>query len=174
MRAQCHDHILLIGFMGAGKTSVSKRLSALTGLSLIDVDQRIEALQHRKIPQIFAEGGEAGFRRIETETLRGLVFEGRSIVSCGGGIVTNEANRRVLAELGTVIYLNVPLEEAISRISHPETRPMLSGPVPVEQIYEQRQPLYEQCADIIIDTSGMTPYKVAQRCKRALEKEGLL
>lgn len=68
-RETCNDHILLVGFMGSGKTSVSRRLSAITGLSLIDVDYRIEAIQHRKIPRIFAEEGEEGFRRIETETL---------------------------------------------------------------------------------------------------------
>lgn len=60
-RETCNDHILLVGFMGSGKTSVSRRLSAITGLSLIDVDYRIEAIQHRKIPRIFAEEGEEGF-----------------------------------------------------------------------------------------------------------------
>lgn len=126
-RETCNDHILLVGFMGSGKTSVSRRLSAITGLSLIDVDYRIEAIQHRKIPRIFAEEGEEGFRRIETETLAGLKYEGRSIISCGGGIVCNPANRPILESLGTVIFLDVPLEEAIGRISNPTTRPLLSG-----------------------------------------------
>ena len=118
-RAICTDHILLIGFMGSGKTSVSRRLSSMTGLSLIDVDQRIEALQHRKIPAIFAQEGEQGFRRIETHTLEGIRYEGRSIVSCGGGIVCNPANRPILKALGTVVYLQVPVEEAVGRITHP-------------------------------------------------------
>ena len=115
-RAICTDHILLIGFMGSGKTSVSRRLSSMTGLSLIDVDQRIEALQHRKIPAIFAQEGEQGFRRIETHTLEGIRYEGRSIVSCGGGIVCNPANRPILKALGTVVYLQVPVEEAVERL----------------------------------------------------------
>lgn len=170
----CTDHIFLVGFMGSGKTSVSRRLSALTGLSLIDVDQRIEAIQHRSIPDIFAAEGEEGFRRIETGTLRGIAYEGRSIVSCGGGIVCNPANRAVLAELGCTIYLKVGLDEAIGRISHPETRPMLSGPRPVADIYAERLPLYEQAADIVIDSSGLTVQKVAMNCKEALEERGLL
>ncbi len=173
-RPVCTDHIFFVGFMGSGKTSVSRRLSVLTGLSLIDVDQRIEAIEHRSIPDIFAAEGERGFRRIETNTLKGIAYEGRSIVSCGGGIVCNPDNRAVLAELGTVIYLRVGCEEAIGRISRPETRPMLSGPRPVAEIYEERLPLYEHAADIIVDSSGLTVQKVALRCKKELEERGLL
>ena len=169
-RETCNDHILLVGFMGSGKTSVSRRLSAITGLSLIDVDYRIEAIQHRKIPRIFAEEGEEGFRRIETETLAGL----KSIISCGGGIVCNPANRPILESLGTVIFLDVPLEEAIGRISNPTTRPLLSGERPVEEIYAERMPWYREVADITIKSSGKTVYQVANQCKKALEREGLL
>ncbi len=174
MRARCTDHIFLIGFMGAGKTCVSRSLSAITGLSLVDVDQRIVALQHRSVPDIFAQDGEAAFRAIETDTLRRLVFEPRSIVSCGGGIVQTPANREVLAELGTTIYLQVELDEALSRISRPETRPMLSGPVPVSEIYEARIPLYEQCADITIRTGDNTPGHIARKCRDALVERGLV
>lgn len=173
-RPLCTDHVLFVGFMGSGKTSVSRALCKMTDLSLIDVDQRIEAIQHRKIPRIFAEEGEAGFRRIETETLKGLVHEGRSIISCGGGIVVNPVNRPILKELGTVIYLDVPWQEAVGRISHPETRPMLSGPRPVDEIYEERLPMYSEVADITIETSGMTVYQVACLCKDELEKRGIL
>lgn len=173
-RETCDDHILLVGFMGSGKTSVSKRLSKITGLSLIDLDYRIEAIDHRKIPQIFEEEGEAGFRRIETQILDGLRHEGRSIVSCGGGIVCNEANRPILKSLGTVIYLDVPVDEAIGRISNPGTRPLLSGERPVGEIYEERLPWYREVADITIDSSGKTVYQVANLCKDALEKKGLL
>ena len=173
-RAICTDHILLIGFMGSGKTSVSRRLSSMMGLSLIDVDQRIEALQHRKIPAIFAQEGEQGFRRIETHTLEGIRYEGRSIVSCGGGIVCNPANRPILKALGTVVYLQVPVEEAVGRITHPETRPMLSGPRPVEEIYNERLPVYREAADITINTSGLSVQRVATLCRRELDKRGLL
>ncbi len=168
------NHILLIGFMGSGKTSVSRCMSSLTGLSLIDLDRRIEALEHRRIPEIFDDVGEEGFRRIETRVLRGLTQEGRSIVSCGGGVVIEAENRRILAELGCVIYLQVPLDEAVERISHPETRPLLSGSRPVAEIYAERIPLYEEAADITIKTSGRSVYKIATACVKALEERGAL
>ena len=169
-----HDHILLVGFMGSGKSTVSRRLSRITGLSLIDVDYRIEAIQHRKITQIFAEEDEEGFRAIETNTLRSLTREARSIISCGGGIVCNPVNRPILKDLGTVIYLKVSLEEAVGRISNPSTRPMLSGPRPVEEIYAERLAYYDEVADITLETDGMTPGKVAMLCKNKLEERGLL
>ena len=171
---ECNDHILFVGFMGSGKTSVSRKLSAITGMSLIDVDYRIEAIQHRKITRIFAEEGEAGFRRIETETLAGLKYERRSIISCGGGIICNPANRAILKSLGTVVFLDVPLDEAIGRISNPQTRPLLSGKRPVSDIYEERLPWYREVADITIESSGMSIYQVARLCRDVLEGEGLL
>lgn len=173
-RPVCDNHILFVGFMGSGKTSVSRRLSNLTGLSLIDLDYRIEAIEHRKIPVIFEEEGEEGFRRIETRILEGLKNEGRSIISCGGGIVCNEANHEVLKSLGTVIYLDVPVEEAVERISNPDSRPLLSGERDVSEIYEERLPWYQKVADITIDSSGKTIYQVANMCKSALEEKGLL
>ena len=173
-RETCNDHIIFVGFMGSGKTTVSRRLSALTGMSLIDVDYRIEAIQHRKIPRIFEEEGEAGFRRIETETLAGLKYERRSIISCGGGIVCNPVNREILKSLGTVIFLDVPVDEAVGRISVPSTRPLLSGERPVAEIYEERLPWYREVADITIESSGMTIYRVARLCEETLEERGLL
>lgn len=173
-RETCNDHILFVGFMGSGKTSVSRKLSTITGMSLIDVDYRIEAIQHRKIPKIFEEEGEAGFRRIETQTLAGIAFERRSIVSCGGGIVCNPENRPILKSLGTVVYLDVALDEAIGRISHPETRPLLSGKRPVEEIYAERIPWYREVADITIKSSSMSVYQVAQLCAHELQERGLI
>lgn len=173
-RDVCDEHILFIGFMGSGKTSVSRLLSTITKISLIDVDQRIEAIQHRSIPQIFAEEGEEGFRRIETLTLKGIAYERRSIVSCGGGIVCNPANRAVLAQLGTVVYLQVGLDEAVGRISRPETRPLLVGKRPVAEIYAERLALYEECADVVVKTSGLSVGKVAALVKSKLVERGVL
>ena len=173
-RDVCNDHILLVGFMGSGKTSVSRKMSSITGMSLIDIDYRIEAIEHRDIPQIFAEEGEDGFRRIETNTLRGIAYERRAIVSCGGGIVCNPVNRPILKSLGTVIYLDTPLDEAIGRISRPETRPLLSGKRPVAEIYAQRIPWYEEVADITVRSTNMSVYQVACVCVRELKERGLL
>ncbi len=167
---QCHEHIVLIGFMGSGKSTVARRLKKLTGLPIIDVDARIEQMQGKTISAIFDEVGEEGFRQIETATLAGIVNEPRSIVSCGGGVVSTPANLPVLADLGTVVYLQVPLEEAIERISDPSTRPMLSGPTPVEDIYAERLPLYEEAADVTVNTSGKSVGKVAAFVLQAVQE----
>lgn len=148
------EHILFVGFMGSGKTSVSRVVAKRAGLPLIDIDAYIEQTQGRSVRQIFADEGEEGFRRIETQTMAALAYEPKSIISCGGGACNSAINRGILKALGTVVYLKVPLEEAIARISDPSTRPLLSGKRPVSEIYEERMPLYRDAADITINTAG--------------------
>lgn len=168
------EHILFVGFMGCGKTSVSRVLHKRCGLPLIDIDKYIEDQEGRSIKQIFAEEGEAGFRRIETMALAGLAFEEKSIISCGGGICGSAVNRGIVKALGTVVYLKVPLNEAIGRISDPSTRPMLSGPRPVREIYDERLPLYRDVADITINTSGKSVGANVAQVIGALRRRGLL
>lgn len=168
------EHILFVGFMGCGKSSVSRVLAKRCGLPLIDIDKHIEKQEGRKIKEIFAEEGEEGFRRIETMTLASLAFEPKSIISCGGGIVGSPVNRAIVKALGNVIYLKVPCDEAVNRISDPTTRPMLSGPRPVHEIYEERLPLYRDVADITINTSGKSVGANVQQVIGALRRRGLL
>lgn len=168
------EHILFVGFMGCGKSSVSRVLAKRAGLPLIDVDKYIEKQEGRKIKEIFAEEGEEGFRRIETMTLASLAFEPKSIISCGGGIVGSAVNRAIVKALGNVVYLKVPCDEAIGRISDPSTRPMLSGPRPVREIYDERLPLYRDVADITINTSGKSVGANVQQVIGALRRRGLL
>lgn len=168
------EHILFVGFMGCGKSSVSRVLHKRCGLPLIDIDKYIEEQEGRTIKQIFAEEGETGFRRIETMTLASLAFEERSIISCGGGICGSAVNRGIVKALGTVVYLKVPLNEAIGRISDPSTRPMLSGPRPVREIYDERLPLYRDVADITINTSGKSVGANVAQVIGALRRKGLL
>ena len=167
-------HILFIGFMGSGKTTVSRTLAREMQLPLVDVDTRIEQLQAKSISEIFAQVGEEGFRAIETETLKGLFSIDRAIISCGGGIVCNPANRPILKELGHVVYLRISCEGAIERISDPSTRPLLSGARPVQEIYAERLPWYEQCADITVDVEGGTKIENAAAVRAALRERGLL
>lgn len=168
------EHILFVGFMGSGKTSVSRIVAKRTGLPLIDVDTYIEQQQGRSIKQIFAEEGEQGFRRIETQAMAALAFEPKSIISCGGGACGSAVNRGILKALGTVVYLKVPLAEAVARISDPSTRPMLSGPRPVEEIYEERLPLYRDVADITINTAGKGVGGNVSQVIGALRRNGLI
>ena len=167
-------NVSLIGMPGCGKSTVGAALAKRLDKRFVDLDAEIERRTGHNIPDIFAEEGEAGFRRIETETLRGLKHEGRSIISCGGGIVCNPVNRPILKSLGTVVFLDVPCDEAIGRISNPSTRPLLSGERPVDEIYAERMPWYREVADITIESSGKSVYQVANQCKEALEREGLL
>lgn len=168
------DHILFVGFMGSGKSSVCRVLAKRTGLPLIDVDKRIEQEQGRKISEIFAEEGEQGFRRIETQTMAALAYEPKSIVSCGGGIIGSAVNRGIVKALGTVVYLKVPCDEAVGRISNPATRPMLNGERPVQEIYDERLPLYQDVADITINTSGKSVGQNVGQVIGALRKRGLI
>lgn len=168
------EHILFVGFMGCGKSSVSRVLHKRCGLPLIDIDKFIVQREGRSINQIFAEEGEAGFRRIETMTLASLAFEERSIISCGGGICGSAVNRGIVKALGTVIYLKVPCNEAVGRISDPSTRPMLNGERPVREIYDERLPLYRDVADITINTSGKSVGANVQQVIGALRRRGLL
>lgn len=168
------EHILFVGFMGCGKSSVSRILHKRSGLPLIDIDRFIEEREGRTIKQIFADEGEAGFRRIETMTLASLAFEEKSIISCGGGICGSAVNRGIVKALGTVVYLKVPCNEAVGRISDPSTRPMLSGPRPVREIYDERLPLYRDVADITINTSGKSVGANVSQVIGALRRRGLL
>ena len=168
------NHILFVGFMGSGKTTVSKALAARTGLALVDTDQRIEQVQGRAIKEIFAEAGEEGFRKIETETLRGLAGLERSVVSCGGGVVCNPVNRPILSGLGTVVYLQISLEGCLARIPDTSTRPLLNGARPVQDIYCEQMPWYEQVADITINVEEGSKDEIAEAVYASLAKRGEL
>lgn len=171
---EASGHIFIVGFMGAGKTSVARRLAMMTDLSLIDLDQRIQILQHRSISDIFELQGEQAFRKAETHALRTLSFEPRSFISCGGGVVETKQNWALMHNNGTVLFLDVDFEEAVKRISRPKTRPLLSDLDKAKNLYDRRKPLYYECADIVIKTKFSTIINVATECKNELTKEGIL
>ena len=152
--------IVLMGFMGAGKTTIGKSLAEAAGIEFVDTDERIEREQGRKISDIFAEDGEPAFREMETELLKRLVeSKDEFVLSIGGGMPVREENRRLLREIGTVIYLKTSKEEIIRRVSGDTARPLLQGGALEEKVsalMNAREQIYQETAHQIIETDGKT------------------
>lgn len=166
--------VFFIGFMGAGKTSVARKLARLCGIASVDMDTYLERREGRKIKDIFAEEGEGAFRVIETDVLRELLWKDPLLVSCGGGVVTREENRALLDEGGYVVHLQVSVDEAASRISNASTRPLFQDIEAARVRCAERLPLYESAANVTVDTAGKSVYAIAREVQRLLEKEGVL
>lgn len=166
--------VFFVGFMGAGKTSVARKLARNAGVIAIDMDTFIERRCDMKVKQIFAESGEAGFRAIETDILRELACGEPQLVSCGGGVVLAPANREILREHGFVVYLKVTAAEAASRISDKSSRPLFGDLEQAQRTIEGRLPLYEEVADLTIDTAGRGTGAVAREVFGLLKKKGVL
>ena len=153
-------NIVLIGFMGSGKTTIGKSLEEKTDMVFVDIDELIEAYEGCKISEIFADKGEAYFRRLEKETLKNLLEStDNKVISTGGGIVTNQENIPLLKQLGKVFYLRIKPETVVERLEGDKTRPLLIGEdklVKVEQLMTDRKELYEMAADKTIDTDGLS------------------
>ncbi len=167
-------NVFFVGFMVAGKTSTSRRLARQCGLATIDLDAYIERRERRAINQIFADQGEQGFRDMETEVLREFAHKGPMLVSCGGGIVLREENRKILKENGFVVYLQVTAEQAVERVGDVSTRPLFKNLETARKTIDGRLPMYEDAASCAIDTNGKSINMVAQEVQDILEKEGIL
>jgi len=163
-------HVFIIGFMGAGKSTVGRVVADTLGLGFVDLDERIVAAEGRDVVAIFEHGGEARFRAAETAALAALADEAPSVVACGGGIVLDDGNRALLKRLGTVVYLEVGAEEAMARIGDTSGRPLLAGGglAMATSILRSRVALYEATADRVVATAGKTPAEVATAVVDAL------
>lgn len=161
------DNIILIGFMGSGKTSLGIKLSYQMKRTLIDTDKWIEQKQKMTVSEIFASFGEEAFRRMETECLKKLIKTAdRQIISVGGGLPMREENHGLLKELGRVVYLKVTPEVVYERLKNDTTRPLLQVENPMERIrtlLAGRAPVYERCADIIVDVSDKSFEKIIEQ-----------
>jgi 3-dehydroquinate synthase/shikimate kinase/3-dehydroquinate synthase len=144
--------IVLIGFMGAGKTTVGRLLAAKLGLRFADSDQVIEQRHGRSVREIFAEEGEATFRAAEHEVLAELVRGPEAVVAVGGGAVEHPSSRRLL-RAARVIYLQVGYDEAVQRVGGDGGRPLLRRP-DLDDIYRRRLPVYQSVATMTVATAG--------------------
>ena len=166
------DAIVLIGFMGAGKSSVGRALARITGLPRFDTDEIVAARFGLTIAEIFEKHGEEKFREAEMETLRTLRGKGAAIIVTGGGMVLRPENREALRELGSVIYLSADEATLFARISRRSTRPLLRTENPrrtISELLGPRLPLYREVADTEIDTSSLTHDEVAKRILESIK-----
>ena len=149
--------IVLVGFMGAGKTTVGRLLAAKLGIPFIDSDHVIAARAGKPIPAIFADDGEPAFRRLEHEVIAELVYGEDIVLALGGGAATHEGTRALLAAAAVpVVYLRVSYEVAMNRVGGDRGRPMLTRP-DVAQLHQDRDPLYAQAATQTIDAGRRSP-----------------
>ena len=157
-------NIVLMGFMGAGKTTIGKKLAKALECEFIDTDEWIEKEQGRKISDIFAEEGESAFRNMETDLLKRLQnSEDKFVLSIGGGMPVREENRALLRNLGTVVYLKTSKEEIIRRVSGDTNRPLLQGGALEEKVtnlMNAREQIYRETACVEILTDDKEPQKV--------------
>lgn len=155
-----HKNVILIGYMGCGKSTIGCRLSYRLRMPFLDTDKQIEIRQNREISEIFALQGEQAFRDMETECLRHLLSDKcKYVVAVGGGLPIREENRELLKQLGTCIYLKATPDTIYERLKNDTSRPLLQRDDPYAVICDmlkERQGIYESCADMVLPVDDKT------------------
>ena len=157
-------NVYLIGPMGSGKTAVGRRLATLLGKQFFDSDAEIEKRTGVDVRYIFEKEGEARFREREREVIAALTALDDVVVATGGGVILDPTNRERLANTGTVIYLETNLDTLVRRTKAAKTRPLLMNDDPrsvLERLMVVRRPLYEEAADLRVETTGRQVRAVA-------------
>lgn len=153
-----NESIVLIGFMGSGKTTLGKWIAMEHGYTFLDTDDMIEEEQQRSINDIFAKEGEEYFRDLETDMIRSLADrDDKVVISVGGGLPVREVNRELMRHVGKVVYLRTTVDELEKRLKGDTKRPLLAGGNVREKIIslmDKREALYLDAADIVVDTTG--------------------
>ena len=164
-------NVYLIGPMGSGKTAVGRRLAALLGKQFVDSDAEIEKRTGVDIRYIFEKEGEARFRQREREVIADLTALDGVVVATGGGVILDPANRERLAKTGIVVYLETTIDTLVRRTKAAKTRPLLMNDDPravLERLMIVRRPLYENAADLRIETTGRQVRAVAADIQQRL------
>jgi shikimate kinase len=160
--------VVLVGFMGAGKTTVGHIMAERLGLPFVDSDVLIEQRDGRAIRDIFTAEGEPWFRQLEHDTVAGLVRGPGAVIALGGGAVEDPRSRAVLRN-AQVVYLRVSYDEARSRVRADEFRPMLGRP-DLDEVYRRRLPVYEDLSVLTVDTDGRRPDEIAREVLAGLSR----
>jgi len=163
---QTMRNIILVGFMGSGKSSIGRELHRNLGYELIDTDHVIERQVGKSIPEIFEQDGEKAFRQYETELLEQLKRNqiSKHIISTGGGMVCSLKNRSLLKELGFVVWLQCSGQEILERTSQNKNRPLLQCEDPmnaIETLLSERSPFYQETAHLEVKTTGLSVDEVS-------------
>ena len=162
-------NIVLIGFMGSGKTAVGRKLAKKIGWKFVDVDAEIVKSEGMSITKIFEKYGEVYFRRLETEAARKILDGSGKIVATGGGIVVKKRNIPVIKKRGVVAYLKNSFAESEKRLKGKKDRPLFRNINNARKLYKERLELYEKAADIKVLTDGKTVAAAAESVKKKLE-----
>lgn len=167
--------IILVGPMGAGKTTIGRLLSQSMGKEFYDLDKVIEENAGADIPWIFDKEGEDGFRKRETQALKNMLEDPQhsAVLATGGGIVMREENRQILREGALVIYLYASVAQQLHRTSKSNHRPLLQVGDPkatLKKLFQVRDPLYREVATLVVETDARHPRAVANKVLDAIHK----
>lgn len=165
--------IFLIGPMGAGKTTVGRRLAQARGMEFADSDQEVEARTGVNIAFIFEKEGEAGFRRRERQAIAELTQRPGLVLATGGGAVLDPQNRQNLGARGFVVYLHASIEQQLARTERTDTRPLLQGGnrrETLEKLFLNRDPLYREIADLVLPTDGRNARTLAREIEERFSR----
>ena len=166
-------NIVLVGFMGTGKTSIGRRISSQLRMRYVDTDEIVERDNRRRISDIFAEDGEPAFRELESEAVRKVSTLHNHVISTGGGVVLKEANMTELKRNGIIFCLTATAEEIYKRVGHQTHRPLLQDPDPLAKIQSmlaERRPYYAK-SDHMISTTGRSFSEIITHIKRMFRKK---
>ena len=166
-------NIILCGFMGCGKSTVGKKLSRLTQMEFVDMDDYIEKNAGMKIPEIFEQYGESRFRDLEHQAAVELSQRGGYVVATGGGALTFQRNVDAFKKGGVIVLLDTPLRILQLRLKNDRKRPLLQRPDRfrfIRELHQKRMPLYRKAADVTIPTKG-SPNAVCRQVLQALEEK---
>jgi shikimate kinase len=176
-------HLILIGLMGVGKSTVGRRCAKKLGRPFVDTDDLVETLAGMPVASVFATQGETTFRALESQALADACASPvPSVIACGGGAIVDAANRRKIERAGTVVWLQAPPEVLTERVGTGDGRPLLVDPArdprPRRQVTATlvrlallRESAYEAAADLVVDTVGRSPDEVAVEVLRVAEVE---
>lgn len=146
--------VYFVGMPGSGKSTVGPELARRLGVPFVELDAEIERAARRSVPEIFQAEGEARFRELEAAALVDTAKRDPSVVSCGGGVVLEPANRVTLRATGEVVFLSVPLEVLRARVQPAADRPLIRAEGDLERLFRDREPLYREFAAHVVDASG--------------------